>query len=264
VAERPILFSAPMVRALLAGTKTQTRRVVKPQPDNPETFGVSPIWGQGVLREHLDPQQRFHVHAAFNEGGKRVDRWLPCPFGAPGDRLWVRETFITTPKRWTDDWALFDKESRKVDGDGDMRAVQYLATAPDREGANGWGLKATPSIFMPRWASRITLEVTGVRVERLKDISETDSLAEGVEPMVHECWSVWEPTCEATVSLMVEPTPEDIARHGYQDVRHIGPKVIATAADRYMILWDSINGPGAASKNPWVWVVEFKRVAHGA
>jgi len=179
VKERPIRFSAPMVRAILAGTKTQDRRIVKPQPAY-ETISQDVRWyrwrGQGMT----DP-----------EGIKKC---LPpnCPYGQSGDRLWVRETTIIAPKRWSD-----GADGTHTDKDGDPRIVQYLASSPNREAANDYGLKATPSIFMPRWASRITLEVTGVRVERLREISASDAWAEGVphspdvDP-VHEYQDIWE------------------------------------------------------------------------
>lgn len=157
--ERPILFSGPMVRAILAGRKTQTRRVMKPQPTLTREQAIAKYGKRGT----------FALEIGFD--GVR------CPFGVPGDRLWVRETTIISPPEWGDVGVpgfVLDNENRK-------RGVQYLATAPDREAADDFRLKATPSIFMPRWASRITLDVTGVRVERLQDISLDDCSAEGVE-----------------------------------------------------------------------------------
>ncbi len=218
--ERPILFSAPMVLALLAGTKTQTRRIFKlPRafealggrldeswPDNTSPFGA-------CLKV---PCKDDTAHRLF------------CPQGQPGDRLWVRETTIISPKRWSDDWALVAKENRREDNEGDMRAVQYLATAPEREAANSYNLKATPSIFMPRWASRITLEIAAIRVERLQEISQEDAVAEGVFPPRE--------TGATLTDQIVDPVRA------------------------YRSLWESINGPGSWKKNPWVWVVEFRRL----
>jgi hypothetical protein len=137
--------------------------------------------------------------------------WLKCPFGVPGDRLWVRETW----------------------GDGEENncepGVYYRATDPawDEEET---GFRWKPSIHMPRWASRITLEVTGVRVERLNDISEADAETEG---------------CRAEV---ISGTA------GYDD------QGVISAVEKFRELWESINGPGSWAENPWVWVVEFERI----
>ncbi len=143
--ERPILFSAPMVLALLAGTKTQTRRLIKPQPM------VRPIgWGT------FDDNPRM--------------RTLSCPYGQPGDRLWVREAWAV-PFQFNDR-APFDLP-------GGVTQKMYFRADGDPSHAGNAG-KWRPSIHMPRWASRISLEVTNVRVERLQDISESDAVAEGV------------------------------------------------------------------------------------
>lgn len=165
---RPILFSAPMVRAILEGKKTQTRRIVKPQPDNPETFGVSPVWGYGM---HLDGV--FRLHAAFNEKGRRADRFLPCPYGTPGDWLWVKETFASERQEQVGTGAV-----RWLHPDGDRCGARYRADVNPSSDGRRW----KPAIHMPRCLSRITLDVTAVRVERLQDISEEDAIAEGMEP----------------------------------------------------------------------------------
>ncbi len=198
--ERPILFSAPMVRALLAGTKTQTRRVVKPQP------------------EFDGPERLHHAEVAL---WREAMLTLRCPYGQPGDRLWVRETW------------------QAVNGDDRARHIvthprpnrgwiEYAATPRLDEPAYKW----RPSIHMPRWASRITLEVTSVRVERLQDISEADALAEGVN--VH---------------------PD---HHGKPRTSIYSP------VQAYADLWDQINGAGSWAANPWVWAVSFKVVKGGA
>lgn len=199
--ERPILFSGPMVQALLAETKTQTRRVAK------EFAG----------RDDLDNLRRFP-----NQNG--------CPYGGPGDRLWVREAFRFP--------ASLDHLSPSVCGDKALDAGYRTPWAPTQFDADSsrtgeWrGFdtppeetrlgKLRPGIHMPRWASRITLEITGVRVERLQDISDPDALAEGCS---------------------------------HNDMLH-GDRL----ASVYARLWEKINGPGSWAKNPYVWVVEFKRV----
>ena len=181
--ERPILFSAPMVRALLAGTKTQTRRIIKPQ--------------------HL---------AFFNQdAAAMLSDWneRPLPYGQPGDRLWVRETF-----------GHFECNQHFKPGCN----VYYRADGNCLE-LEPW----RPSIHMPRWASRITLEITSVRVERLQDISEADAQAEGA--------------------------PFEL---GELERLILGAK--AKYRSGFCRLWQSINGPGSWDANPWVWVVEFQRV----
>lgn len=190
MADRPILFSAQMVRALLAGTKTQTRRAVKPRKD--PDYGCQMAPGEIAGDEH--PERL-------------------CPYGRPGDRLWVRETWLT------------------VNGDDTFYRADYLA---DPAGDRAHGVAWTPSIHMPRARSRITLEVTGVRVERLQDISEEDARAEGVERSGECNW-------------------RDYLDHPHND--------FTSARRSYRSLWDSINGPGSWDANPWVWVVEFRRVA---
>jgi len=211
--ERPILFSAPMVRAILAGTKTQTRRVVKP---------AHKAWIEMPVTHQL------------GEWDKR-----PLPYGKPGDRLWVRET-----------WQAVSGNDRArhimTHPRPDRGWLEYAATPRADEPAYKW----RPSIHMPRWASRITLEVTGVRVERLQDISEADALAEGISRLAppappHE-WSglnrftlngMGSGFCAGSVSWN-SPTAEAL----------------------YLRLWEDINGPGSWEANPWVWVVEFKWV----
>lgn len=189
--ERPILFSGAMVRALLAGTKTQTRRVMRDQPCELLDFN----------RGALSIRVRGSVYQAFSPKFPPVR----CPYGLPGDRLWVRET-----------WAKPDMRS------AGFPPYVYAAEWPDADRPkHRW----RPSIHMPRAASRITLEVTGVRVERLQDISEADAAAEGIQEVVDA------------------------------GVNHDG-----TPRDAYRALWASINGPGSWDANPWVWVVEFKRL----
>lgn len=200
--ERPILFSGAMVRAILAGGKTQTRRVVK--GDWTHTHPACPGGICGVYVNSDDPAMRLFTGT-----------YLPCPYGAPGDRLWVRETW----KPWP------NTAGPELRGPDDMGAI-YAATW-DKSGGHGW----KPSIHMPRWASRITLEVTGVRVERVQDISEADCCAELGAPRE---WP--------------GPGPEPYKRN-----------LRGSFAER----WNLINGKreGCAwPDNPWVWVVEFRRV----
>jgi hypothetical protein len=226
VKERGILFSAPMVRALLAGTKTQTRRLVKHRQ-----FGASDTRGYD-----------WTFRATPRRGGCWNDvshaRMLElCPYGAPGDRLWVRETW----QAWNrvsveyDEWEPITREARSgerwaswIELRGRPDSIEYRATS---ESTGPW----TPAIHMPRWASRITLEIAAVRVERLQVITEGDAIAEGLE---------------------VGPFP------GERPVtaRVPGESVFAEPRMVYAHLWDTIHGEGAWDANPWVWVVEFRRM----
>ena len=196
--ERPILFSAPMVRAILRGTKTQTRRVVK-----------IPDW----LYDEYKPVTK---HCIFNE--------VICPCGKPGDHLWVREAFdiiegqspthpvIGVDYRASHPATYPQPDDRHKAADDAINLYQWRMK--DTHGMRKW----KPSIHMPRWASRITLEITGVRVERLNDISVHDAIAEGC----------------ATDER--DPVVD------------------------YLYLWESIHGQGSWRANPWVWVIEFKRI----
>jgi hypothetical protein len=199
--ERPILFSAPMVRAILAGQKTQTRRAL-----TPDLFISS---GGAVVRMASAGPATTGIREAH------------CPYWRqPGDRLWVREAWA-----WSGDGAIpaFDRVRK-----GEV----WFRADPERTSP---GIRWRPSIHMPRWASRITLEVTGVRVERLQDISEADAQAEGVTPK-------WEPGCSGRL------------------MEALGGFSFRPAASAYADLWEQINGPGSWDANPWVWVVEFRRV----
>jgi hypothetical protein len=154
-----------------------------------------------------------------------------CPYGQPGDRLWVRET-------WAVLHAVDHLKPREIPQGAGM--VYYAATE------NLGGLMKRPSIFMPRWASRITLEVTRVRVERLQDITRADAIAEGVE------WNKC-PTQQTQRSMDAQRAAHRIgmAAHYEAEIDYVGG---------YRWLWESINGPGSWAANPWVWVVEFTRV----
>ena len=211
VKERPILFSGPMVRALLDGRKTQTRRIVKVQPHMPQTNGC-------VLT--VDGWQYTHLTGNSGKCELLQGESFLCPYGAPGDRLWVRENIS---KPFPD-----DVKARQFTG-------FYQATDSERK------IRWTPSIHMPRWASRITLEITGVRVERLQDISKEDAIAEGLYQWTHS---------------HKDPAPYYGIQHA--DVWETDPR------KTYERLWGDINGKESWAVNPCVWVVEFKRVEAGA
>lgn len=223
--ERPILFSASMVRALLAGTKTQTRRVCKPATT------------LSAVVEVPDPLERGQVYSGSHFGDEDGGIQFASPYGGIGDRLWVRETWRIGS--WDDGYGFWidycdgprkerlecqdvDLADRLIEQTGeDLRKCDFQPTNGTMyEWAPGQSpLRWRPSIHMPRWASRITLQITGVRVERLHDISEADAAAEGVHT---------DPACPAY--------------------------------DMYQALWEQINGPASWEENPWVWVVEFRRI----
>jgi len=221
--ELPILFSAPMVRAILEGRKTVTRRVFAPERmtwPRKGFYETHALRGGELMTTGFGP---FHP-----------ERWLSyCPYGQPGDRLWVRETFAQWP---TCDLVRGGKVGMTAYRAGKPVLVPPLgAHVPLDQWPREWrddtkpeSVCWRPSIHMPRWASRLTLEVTGVRVERLQAISEADAIAEGIEQS--ERTGGWLPgNCAA---------PEWAFRE----------------------LWESINGAGSWNANPWVWVVEFKRI----
>ena len=186
--ERPVLFSAPMIRAILAGAKTQTRRPVKPRKDRA-----------------IGCELACHELAGEVNAGD----YMNAPW-APGDRLWVRETFC-------DDWHM-DRGVIEYRADGELDSDMFDA-----------GCTWRPSIHMPRWASRITLEVTGVRVEQLQEISYEDAKAEGAEFWRND-------------GTLTELPPCSAHRYEFED------------------LWTSIHGPGSWEQNPFVWVINFRRV----
>jgi hypothetical protein len=225
--ERPILFSAPMVRAILDGSKTQTRRIVKLPHQNPlgqwEPTTVGGDCGGSTADGKTVPLQGAIWHT-------RTGACLISLYGQPGDRLWVRETFAIVPRT----------AYRCSEG-----VQQVLRPDDDHDAAifrEGWtrsrsGFRWRPSIHMPRWASRINLEITGVRVERLQDISEADAIAEGA--ILHD--------------------GRGTGHTGFRHNRDDG-FVWAAAKASYMRLWEQINGTGSWEANPWVWVVEFRRL----
>ena len=237
--ERPILFSGPMVRAILEGRKTHTRRVVKPQPDTkynraallPDVFPDKPwCW--------VSDDAEFQ---AEHSGWPDCSEQFACPYGKPGDHLWVRETFALecdvdggeppfsdgrpTQKAEPEDemysnWCWTQPHYRATDPTPELVCVDERHHCGDDICLHPW----RPSIHMPRWAARLTLEITDVRVQRLQEISEADARAEGF----------------------------GVA---------FGPGMFSRAFDSY---WSAINGPGSWEANPWVWAISFTQVKAAA
>ncbi|CDN59996.1 Phage-related protein [Burkholderia cenocepacia H111] len=223
--ERPILFSGPMVRAILEDRKTQTRRIVK-LPHNNSLGGCRPTTIGGENGGKTAAGETVPLQGAIWH--VRTGDFRLSPHGQPGDRLWVRETHevrrIGTETfeggRPTRRYAgiAYQADDGRAEVDIDLNTFQAL----DAKESRGW----TPSIHMPRWASRITLEITGVRAERLQSISKADAIAEGMATSLREH--------DACVALR----------------------------DDYRALWDGLNAARGHGwdVNPWVWAIEFRRI----
>ena len=227
VKERGIRFTAPMIKALLAGTKAQTRRVMKIQPTQSVDDKLGPVWAwedskQGVFMSRWVDEKTFGESLAKH-----------CPYGQPGDRLWVRESFYTHP--------AYSAKALKEHSCGPLFTETgehccfrgYVA-----DGGNVKPFRTISSIFMPRVASRILLEIEEVRAERLQSITNGDALAEGCK---NSYWSVrdWKyPQAVPPVSSDTNTIPRS----------------------NYASLWQEINGPDSWDSNPWVWVVRFQIV----
>lgn len=198
--ETPLLFTAEMVRAILEGRKTQTRRIGRHQDARCTELDVE------YFLHATKGYEATATYRAFPNGG--TARWAieACPHGKPGDALWVRETWAAE--------RVFD--CRKPSQISPTSRVHFLADGPKPK----WAGKTRVSIFMPKWASRLTLEITKVRVERLVEISDEDAKAEGMQPV-------------------------------------LGPN--NPHIFHFEQTWNSIHGPYAFGKNPWVWVIEFKK-----
>lgn len=234
--ERPIIFSGESVRAILDGRKTQTRRVFKfrcaPYGQHQEHFEWRQVVQIPDTFEWIFWDHFFTDHEEFTQKAYKPGDGVKCPYGVPGDRLWVRETWAKILER---EWDWESEELSEVPFHYEYRAdlvagsTDYPGSWPSCEACgNPEAPKWKPSIHMPRLASRINLEITKIRVERLLDISDDDALAEGV-------------------------TKEQVDKDYYN-----GPNPIGA----YLDLWDSLNAkrglPSIA--NPWVFVIEFRRI----
>ena len=236
ITERGMIFNAEMVRAILDGMKTQTRRPIK--------------WKQTRFTE-IGEREDGSKWPWSEDAEHACDFWHPCPFGAVGDRIWVRETWGVVSHAFSDDGLMIDwvpdRPTTAIHempfGNGYYSGYAIYAADGDftwgdedgyEDGRSCW----KPSIHMPRAASRILLEITNVRVERLNAISEEDARAEGI--IDGGCLNCGEPEpCGCA-----NPEPD--------------------ATDAFAYLWQSIYGQESWNADPWVWVIEFKRVEGGA
>lgn len=230
--ERPILFSGPMVRQILSGNKTQTRRIIKNVPPDCDR----------VLKA-CDNSGEYKFFSRMSYGSMLAKtKWFKCPYGKPGDRLWVRETWKYYD--WTEEgepWIKYGANegislTKDIPEEWWDKVWDTWAdlSAPDNFKINSRAAdrKWRPSIFMPRWASRITLEIVDVRVERLQEISRADAKAEGFLP-------------------------------GMNGLEKWAGRTYGNAQLAFEACWKDINGkkPGRAwEDNPWVWVIEFRRI----
>lgn len=245
--ERGIIFTNEMVRALLSGQKTQMRLPVMPQPLNSRVGMVNAAYcgsphtwlAEGAVSE-------------YTGNGGTAPEWR-CPYGKVGDRIWVRETWATLGN---EDGCYVDWNDNLVKSDKKNAARIYRASCEQRPGDYGlWSIPDDadwkphtenlkfegawrPPLHMPRWASRILLEITAVRVERVNSISEEDAKAEGIEPIRGGYWKHYQPN---------EWTQFQLSARG-----------------SFATLWNFIYGDGSFQANPWVWVTEFKRIEGGA
>ncbi|APV24053.1 hypothetical protein A6P56_07170 [Klebsiella pneumoniae] len=233
--ERGMIFNGEMVRAILDGRKTQTRRPIK--------------WKQTRFTE-IGEREDGSKWPWSEDAEHACDFWHPCPFGAVGDRIWVRETWSdvnldgapAVAYRADDEvYDLMENESL-LDEDGafnyqDTRVSKYQFAAWHSDLISGIEGNWRPSIHMPRWASRILLEITNVRVERLNSMHDIDAMREGIQNLT---------TCSHS----------DFGIPGVVNAQH--------PVRAFQLLWESIYGTDSWHANPWVWVIEFKRVEGGA
>ena len=251
--EHPILFSAPMIRAILAGTKTQTRRIVKPQPEHAQIHtwkgetlydGEARVW---CWRDNVWPD------ASVDCNGRDDVSALLLPFARweVGDRLWVKETWAAFTGGRTQDGEEWDEYTGKIADMRDENGLNYVGTdglafaADGKHSPGRW----RPSIFMPRWASRITLEVTDVRVERLQAISDADARAEGLRCLSKDGGVTYKHGIPDRDGL---PGTDDDGWPWHE--WEVDPRAA------YRKLWESINGAASWVSDPWVWVLGFRRV----
>lgn len=250
--EKPILMSAPMVKATLADLKTQTRRPINPQPT------LTTPWKREDVPEGTEKYLPYGLRP-----DTPANRLIltPCPYGWPGDGLWVRENFrvLNATPAWeseTESGTDGDDGAARVSyvADDAVRDIHDLSVRQDGVDESEQAMrffqryKIIPSIHMPRWASRINLDIADIRVERLQDISEDDAKAEGV-PEEYTYRNIT-PKMLTSYSSLVNAE------------RAVNPPILQSWVHGYHRLWDEINGttgPKSWNANPWVWVVTFKR-----
>lgn len=225
MADHPIIYSAPMVRALLGGWKTQTRRIITASRGahaawlRPDYMARVPSMQMCTLTAELNGAAHAGKHGAQMEHpGGGPGGWVRCPFGKPGDRLWVRESL----KRLDDPGWVYRADGEAISmSREDPRVNAMIVWAHHKDGDHA------PSIHMPRWASRLTLVVTDIRAQRLQDISEEDAITEGMQPAPGGWWS------------------------GAEGQSGTSPRAA------FALLWNSLHARDYWGANPWVWALTF-------
>jgi hypothetical protein len=251
--EKPILYSPPMVRSTIRGIKTNTRRVMKDVYEN----------GDWSIQKAKEPRFHGHTHDWYLNGAPNPHAGIKCPYGQVGDQLWVRESFYRSgiSIRRSPESEEFDFCARSKN----LKDLSYAADGkPDIRGLNSWGIspgsagdrqfipdsgshywRKMPSIHMPRWASRIQMEITDIRIEKLQDISDDDALAEGIV----EVHGIVDVNCNGGSHNEVM---------GYRYFYDGCGIPFEDPVEAFKHLWESINGTGSWDLNPLVWVIEFK------
>ena len=228
--DRPIIFNGAMVNALLNGRKSMTRRVLKPWPGaqakwlTMETLHRAPTCYLCEVGGHLGVQMQHPLAGQAGNDAMSPLGWVRLPY-APGDRLWVRETFAT-----------WDGGARDLAYRADTSGSEWSDLLHDRRHGAPWRVR--PSIHMPRWASRLTLTVTDVRVQRLNSLTDDDAIAEGIQPQ----------------HVQTARQGSAVLGWGYDGLDGYGP---GTPKAAFSLLWNTIHGPDAWDANPWVCAISF-------
>ncbi|MCA3371639.1 MAG: hypothetical protein INF89_19310 [Roseomonas sp.] len=260
--ERPIPFKGEMVRAILDGRKTQTRRIMKVQPW-PDALVTVEHYHPTVIDRYGDMQPGKETFGAHWDDG---EYGLKSPYGQPGDQLWVREAC------WAE--STFDGDGVRYPADHVWRIIENTQEASEAwcklaryggdaalDNQTNTGMRVPP-IHMPRWASRITLRITDIRVERLQDISDADAQAEGAT-MRPACngfqhrYPGWSMNWSKVGQLSHYATG---AKRGVKAPLTEGDVSLHSAKWAFANIWNKINGPDAWDENPWVWAISFERV----
>jgi hypothetical protein len=235
----PIIFNAHSINGYLDGRKTETRRIIKPQPpedafDGPEFYNPAVEDLNGMIQPGPE---------VFGIYGRDGDWGIKCPYGATGGQLYVRESLFLD----IDDGWCYSADDRPI-ASNDDKAIDWLTTRPAR-------CSSVSCIHMPRWASRITLDVLSIRTERLQDITEAGAIAEGCRADVEEIW--WQGYRDLNGRLLHQVKRGDNPPAWMIEPHEMKTSPIFSARDRYRQVWHGIHGLDAWERNDWVWVISF-------
>ncbi len=258
--ERPILFKGAMVQAILDGRKTQTRRPVTPQPP---AAAVKP-WCIVRSSDSSWTGTWGWTDSVGAEPPRYVVDGVRCPLGVAGEQLWVREAFQVferTSLEQGEEWSQVTKRLRTDIDEPPSARWWRLAYRADGELED---VTWRPSIHMPRWASRIQLEMEWIRAQRLHDITDEEAIAEGIAPLFTDEEMKARPELESCRGMWRNYLWHGCARGKVMDQWAYQSSGYLSARDSFSSLWESVYGAGSWVQNPWVWVVNFKRVEKGA